>query len=382
VTGTGTESAVALDAPFRSPRVDRFEEWLHAPAPLESTHPRFNVRRAVPPEFDAIYNLVNEAFGFKRPRSQYDWMYRRNPLGAARCWVVFDRASGRLVGNRSSWPWPMARGEHSVEGALRGDSVVAPGWQRQGIGALSIEVRSSHAWYAKTVALSWPNEKSRGSEIKRGDGAGIVGPVPEGVLILNAKAYLAEHNLPALVSAASGAVMDTALAGWRRLVLRTRSGLALEAVRRFDSSIDEVTRRCMTWPGFWSPHDAAFLNWRYLAHPTAQHLAFALVDGSKLAGCYVLKIDGRASWLMEFVAPVSPRRVASALLLHVIEAARAAGCIHLRFSAPPGWRHWKFFHAAGFLPVRSQIYLWAAGEEPERKQLTNWQWVPGDMDSV
>ena len=64
---------------------------------------------------------------------------------------------------------------------------------------------------------------------------------------------------------------------------------------------------------------------------------------------------------MEFVTPVSPRRLASALLLHLIETARAAGCTHLTFSAPPRWRHWKLLRAAGFLPVRSEILLLARG---------------------
>jgi len=269
-----------------------------------------------------------------------------------------------------------------VEGAQAGDLVVAPGWQRQGIGRVRSEVRHSHAWHDKIIALSWPNEKSRGAGIKRGRAARIVGPVPKAVLMLNAKAFLAEHNWPALVSAAGGAVVDTALTAWRKLVLQGQAGLAFEAVRRFESSVDEVTQRCMAWPGFWSPHDAEFLNWRYLGHPTARYLAFALVDSCKLAGYYVLKIDGHASWLMEFVTPVSPRRLASALLLHLIETAQAADCTHITFSAPPRWRHWKLLHAAGFLPVPSEIYLWPGGEEPELRQLPMWQWVPGDMDDL
>ncbi len=85
---------MAMAAPFPFPRVDRFEEWLHAPAHLESRHPRFDIRRAMPAEFDAIYALVNDVFGFQRSRAHYDWIYRSNPYGIARCWVVFDRASG------------------------------------------------------------------------------------------------------------------------------------------------------------------------------------------------------------------------------------------------------------------------------------------------
>ena len=381
-----TESAGVLtgtrDGPFRVPRVDRFDAWLHAPAPLESMHPRFDVRRAVPAEFDRIYDLVNEAFGFKRSRQRYEWMYRRNPHGTARCWIAIDRASGRLAGSTASWPWPMARGMQCLEGTQGGDWAIAPEWRRQGISELRADVRRSHAWHGKTIGLSWPNEKSRGSGIKRGRSADIVGPVPKALLMLDTRAYLAARAWPALVSAAGGMLADTALTAWRRLVIRGGAGMAVEAVRRFESSFDDVTQRCMIWPGFWSPHDADFLNWRYLDHPTAQYAAFALVDGRTLAGYYVVKIDGPASWLMEFVTPVSPRRLGAALMLHLIETVRAAGCTHVKFSAAPGWPHWRLFRAAGFFPVPSEIYLWPSGAQLELRQLTSWQWVPGDMDDV
>jgi hypothetical protein len=296
--------------------------------------------------------------------------------------VVIDRASGRLVSSAASWPWPMARGARCVEGAQDGDTVVAPDWQRLGIDRLRTEVWRSHAWRTKVIALSWPNEKSRGAGIKRGRRARILGPVPKAVLMLNTGVYLAGQGWPAFLSAGGGAAVDGALTGWRKLVFRRRTGLAVEEVRRFESSFDDVTQRCMNWPGFWSPHDADFLNWRYIEHPTAQYLAFALVDGRELAGYAVLKIDGPGSWLMEFVAPPSPRPLAGALLLHVVETARAAGCTHLNFSAPPRWRHWRLFRTVGFLPVPSEIYVWPAGEEPELRQLSSWQWVPGDMDDL
>lgn len=361
-------------------RQDRFEQWLQMPAPLESTHPRFDVRRARPAEFDAIYDLVDAAFGTRRPRAHYDWIYRRNPYGLARCWLVFDRASGTLVGSSGSWPWPIARGTEHVEGAQDGDTVVAPAWQRQGIDALRSLAWRSHPWWKITAVMSWPNPKARGAGIKRGRGPHIVGPVPKAVLMLNARAYLAEHRWPALVSAGCGAAIDVALGSWRKLAMRDAGGPAVEPIRRFDSSADQITARHMSWPGYWSPHDSEFLNWRYLGHPVAEHLAFGLIDGGELAGFYVLRIDRTASWLSEFVAPTTPRVHASRLLLHAIDTATAAGCSHLFFSAPPGWRHWRLMRAAGFLPVPSGIYLWTASELPGVAQLSNWQWVPGDMD--
>jgi hypothetical protein len=334
----------------------------------------------LPTEFDAIYDLVDETFGFKRSRAHNDWLYRRNPYGLARCWVVYDRAGGQLVSSMASWPWPIAHGTHRVEGMQDGDAVVAPRWQRQGIDRLRTAAWHSHAWDASNVTMSWPNEKSRGAGRKRGRSFRMMGPVPQAAMILNADAFMAEYRFPALLRVAIAPLSDAALGAWRMLTLHEHSGLAIEAVRRFDASFDEVTEQCMSWSGFWSPHDAEFLNWRYFAHPTAHFVAFALSEQGELAGYYVLKIDGQSSWLMEFVLPRAPRARASMLLSHAIDTARAAGCTHVKFSAPPRWRHWKLFRSVGFLPLPSRIYLWPGGESAGLTDINMWQWVPGDMD--
>jgi GNAT superfamily N-acetyltransferase len=360
---------------------DRFEEWLHLPVPLESTHPRFDIRRAPPAEFDAIYGLVDDAFGVRRPRALYDWLYRRNPYGRARCWVVIERASGRLIGSTASWPWPMARGAEPIEGVLAGDWVVAPDWQRQGIAALRGKVRALHPWQDTITALSWPNEKSLAQGRKYDRSVELLGPVPRGVLPLKSAALLRARQWPAPLRSVLGTAGDIALQAWRTLILRTRGGEDIKEVRRFDATFDAVTQRCMAWHGFWPPHDAEFLNWRYLDHPTAQYAAFALVTSAGPAGYCVVRTEAEAAWLMEFAAPAAPRHLANALLLSAIAVARDAGCTCLKFSAPPGWRHWRLFRTAGFLPILSEVFFWPAGP-PEVMQLNQWQWVPGDMDAL
>ncbi len=91
-----------------------------------------------------IYDLVDAAFGVKRSPAVYDWLYRRNPYGTARCWVAFDRSSGRLLSSLAGWPWPMARGTQAREGLLWGDWATAPGMQRQGISLWVEKLRRSH----------------------------------------------------------------------------------------------------------------------------------------------------------------------------------------------------------------------------------------------
>lgn len=369
-------------APFTPPGVDRFEEWLHAPATLESSHAHVDIRRAVPAEFDAIYDLVNETFGFKKPHAVYEWLYRRNPYGLARCWIVVERASGRLIASTAFWPWPLARGTQPLEGTLGGDTVVAADWQRRGIATLRNDTRKSHAWQDTFIGLSWPNQKSRRRGIKQGRAQKILGPVPLALLVLDTKAFLTHRGWPAIVGAPAALATDGLLRLWRRIMLRAEPGQRVEAVRRFDGPFDAVTRRCTAWAGYWCPHDATFLNWRYLDHPAGRYTAFALVAGDALAGYAVLRYGAHDAWLMEFVAPAAPARGAATLLRHVVGAARAAGCATLRFSAPRAWPHWPLLRAAGFASIRSELYLWAGGDHPEPWHLDRWKWGPGDMDDL
>ena len=156
----------------------------------------------------------------------------------------------------------------------------------------------------------------------------------------------------------------------------------MEEVGRFDSGFDEVTERCMAWKGFWSPHDAEFLNWRYLDRPLGTHRALAVLDGDEVAGYCVVRSDGRTGLLMEFTAP-EPGEVPLLLLRSAMEAARAAGCRRLAFDATPGWRHWPTFRAAGLEDRRPRRFLQVDTYHPlGAGRLEDWQLLPGDDDAI
>jgi hypothetical protein len=156
----------------------------------------------------------------------------------------------------------------------------------------------------------------------------------------------------------------------------------VEVVRRFDSGFDEVTRRCMAWKGFWSPHDAEFLNWRYLDCPVGMHRALAIRAGDEVAGYCVVRTDwGEGKGLLlEFAAP-ERGEVPRLLLRTALKAAREAGCRQLGFFATPGWRHWPAFREAGLVPRRPRLQLFGSPALGART-LEHWQLVPGDSDSA
>lgn len=102
--------------------------------PSESADPRFEVRRAELADFERIYDAVDDAFEVKRPREMYDWLYRKCPLGPARCWLLVEKATEVVVNVAGRVSWPLARGDQPLEGAIVADNATIPRYQRQGQG--------------------------------------------------------------------------------------------------------------------------------------------------------------------------------------------------------------------------------------------------------
>jgi hypothetical protein len=343
---------------------DDFDAWLRAPVPRPAQeHPRLRARRAQPSEFERIYDLVDEAFGVRRPRALYDWLYRENPGGPARSWILVDRETDRVVSATVRWPWPLARGTEPVAGMLQGDLAVAPDWQRQRIGDLRYAARSSHPWTASEATFGWPNEKSVRRKMRKPRGAeSLLGPLPK-------------ITLPVRLSLARRIAMR-----WQRR--STAGALRVEPVRRFDASFDVVTREGLQQERYWSPHHTDFLNWRYFDHPQLAYRALALVAGDEPRAYAVLCERGRSARLMEFTAP-DDDAIAQPLIGAVLDAARQGGARRLVFHATPRWRHWHRLEAMAARPASPGPVLHVERRvDPEVNRIEHWQLLPGDCDTL
>jgi hypothetical protein len=375
--------------PFRSAGIplpktpDRFDEWLRAPLAYESSDPRFEVLRIDPSDYPAVYDLVDASFGVKRPRAVFDWLYRRNPRGLARCWVVVEKASGQFVCHKADWPWPIARGAQALEGVQCGDAVTLPRLERQGVSEVLELARLQHPCQRERISLGWPNEKSIGRMRKFGRDWKLMGPLPQTECRLRSQGALrGSDRLPAWAAGLREAA-KTALSAGRHGLFGRRSGIVIEEIRRFDSAFDEVTGRHTAWDGFWCPHESEFLNWRYLDHPTSQHVALALSQRGSLDGYCVVKLEERSALLMDFVAPREPPALPTALLRRAMDVAREAGCRQLRFFATPAWPHWPLLRASGFAERPSDVFIMSSSRyRPEGQALERWQCVPGDSDAL
>ncbi len=363
---------------------DLFDEWHRLPVVLEARDPRFEVRRARPEEFERIYDVVDAAFAKKRSRAHYDWLYRENPFGRARCWIVSERATGEILKTGAGFPWPIWRGGEALKGALSGDSCTVPQWQRKGLAAVRRAYTQAHPWYREFCGIAGPNEGSRIVTVKAGQGKELLGALGGGVMPLRAKSLLERVGAPSIVASPIGAAADAVLSAWQGLASRGGRNAPgrIERVARFTTDFDDVTARCMGWPQFWSPHNAEFLNWRYLDHPVESYVGLALVEDERPTAYAVLCLERTKATLAEFAVEGKPPARALKLLASALSVAREAGCASVNFFGPPGWRHWKLFRRAGFLPYRTKNHFEAFGknQEPEIHDIRNWQVTPGDRD--
>jgi hypothetical protein len=169
---------------------DLFDEWIRLPVEVASSDPRFEVRRARPEEFERVYDVVDAAFGKKRSRAHYDWLYRANPFGRARCWIVIERATGAILKTGAGFPWPIWRGSEALKGALSGDSCAAA------VAAQLAAVRRAYAG-ASVVQEFCASPVERGSRIvtvKAGQGERLSGALRGNVLPLRAVAPRARQH--------------------------------------------------------------------------------------------------------------------------------------------------------------------------------------------
>jgi len=363
---------------------DPFEEWYRQPIDELPADSRFVVRRARPEEYDRVYDVVDAAFERKRPRAVYDWLYRQNPTGLARVWLQYERGSDELLKVGASFPWPIWRNREALTGSVGGDAATRPAWQRKGLNHIRRPVRNSHPWYDHLCGISGPNANSRAVAKTLGRSDHVLGRLRGGISLLRASPVLQKVGLPEALASRLGAASDAFFSAWRGRAGtgRPTSAGRVEEVRRFSVDFDEVTLRHMSWPKFWSPHNADFLNWRYLDHPGESYVGLVLLEDDRPEAYAVMRLDGQGAHLAELVADTASNEHATTLLDRATKIALEAGCSYLNFFATPSFRHWGTLRRAGFIPYRSQNFFEVACPrfEPEILKMKNWQAGPGDRD--
>ena len=373
---------VTGDARMLPRLIERFEDWRQAPVAYQAGDPRVMLRRLDEHEFAAAYDLVDAAFGRPRPRAAYEWLYRHNPRGVARCVAAFEIATGRMVSLSAEWPWPAAHHAIALPGSLSGDRATVPDWQRQGLYGNFNRYRLEHPW--RGLRIAWPNHLSRHAITRMGRSAEMIGPLKRGVVLLDAQRTLSRRGVPAALAAPLTRAAGAAQAAWQHVRLSGGRGLRVERLDRFDERHDALTAAAMQdWSGYWCPHDAEFLNWRYCDHPSDDYAVMAADAGDRLVGYTVVGAVQRTAVLMELVAHPDITAAAPALLAAALAHARAAGAQQLEAFAPRAWRHWPLLHRIGAFERPSTRYMqFVEPQQLDRRDMDRWRLSPGDFDAL
>ncbi len=359
-----------------------FQRWRAWAPSYECPDPRFTAHLAEPSDFDAVYDVVDEAFGWQRPRVHCEWLYRGNPRGVARCIVIREKGSGAIASCGVLFPWPLAHGSDACDGTVGGDSATRKKWQRQGVKRWVDEYWDALPRSTSSCDIGWPNEASLALFEKYGRPA-PVGALVRFVLPLRVDPHLLRRGWPEKAARVVGSFVDTAQGAWRAGLQVAAKSTRSEPIRRFDSTYDTLTDATMSWNGYWSPHDSDFLNWRYLDHPGHEYSAIGAVASlNEPSGYCVVRTDGTRAWLMELAAPVQPPGIALAMVMRAIDIAVEAGCETFEFAGTPAWPHWALLHRVGMRQRSSDLYLSAICGRPGARDFAGWQLVPGDVDGL
>jgi GNAT superfamily N-acetyltransferase len=299
--------------------------------------------------------------------ARYDWLYRRNPFGAARAWIATDEA-GRIVGAAAAFPRPIVVDGAEVPGFNLGDFAIDPQYRALGP-ALRLQ-RALLDEVARAGALAYDHPSAGMLAVYR-----WLKVEPTGQVVRYAK--------PLAVRGLLGAPGNTLLRLADSVGRPRSSATAAPLDGRFEGTTEALARRAVAACRVSALRSAAYLNWRYLDSPSGGHEVIAVAGNEACEGFAVVRRAGRHAVLRELVAEPGSD-AGNALLSQVVDSLRKAGVETL--SAPllessplvPLLRRWGF-HARESTP----FVVVTDPASPLREIVTQgryWMLTDGDRD--
>lgn len=357
--------------PIPGPHKRDWSAWRASHPGLECPDSRFELRYSTPDDFPEIYGLINSGFPVQRSAGDLDWLYHENPYGPARCELVVERASGRIIHSNARIPWPLARGDEFLEAAIGADSVTRPDFQRQGLYQHRKSFEKAHPWFPEHINISLPNNKSRGASRKYGEPSADA-PMPILKRVVNWQGWLADRApLPAPL------FVSTLLTN----ITNPSRGHEPELVEtnNFTGAHEALSLSCNRTSHFWCPHGAEWMNWRYNRHPRHTYISWSLIKDDEVKAFSVVSLRGKSALLMELVAP--DHQTGFDVLASTERYLRESGVHVLEVFTTPNWHMFKLFKQRHYYSRPSDIYVNTRSVNyPEAHDSANWQLLPGDSD--
>jgi GNAT superfamily N-acetyltransferase len=236
-----------------------------------------------PGDEEGILDLFHRTFP-KIPREMEDWLweYQRNPFASPL--IALARANGKVVGQEAYFAVPMKASSSRLIGGQSVDTMVDPICRGQGVfKKLVLATFQEGARRKIPLYYGFPNRNSYHGYIQR-FGWVEVGKVARLLKVLDLGAALqARLPWPTLASLI-GTLAKPLLWAYFSGRGKRENSFSLEPIQRFEADTDRLWQSLRERYSYTVEKESAYLNWRYLDHPSAGYKAWALRESSTLRG--------------------------------------------------------------------------------------------------
>jgi stage V sporulation protein SpoVS len=252
---------------------------------------------------------------------RFDWLYRKNPAGAALVWIAREGNSGRPVGVAAAFPrWIHVGGKRMLCRVL-GDFCIHPAHRSLGP-ALQLQRACWEAGQPGQIPLCYDFPSHSMMAVYKRMGVWTVGQVVRWVKPLRVDRKVArligEGPLAKGVSAVGNTLL-TLKSGQRRA-----RGCELSIYQDpFGEEFTELDRRLAGRYPLCLSRTADYLNWRYRNNPLLQYQVFTARRSGRLQAFAVVGVEGQDAMLVDVFGDVQTSDV-DELLAGVIELGRQA----------------------------------------------------------
>jgi hypothetical protein len=249
---------------------------------LETRRLFWSLRRYRDGDKQAIYELLNIAFGKWHSLNYWEWLYKKNPAGSAVIWVA--EHDSKLISHFALIPVKMKVGNTYLTACYAADAVTHPDYQSRGV---HVSVRNmAHCDTADAgIPLSLVAPRRKLIEWKRRGNNGHICLMGSITKVLNCSSLLRrrERSNEPLIHASKATQSPE----------ETKSGSVLEGLEigeidLFDERIDTFWSEISSNYEIIVKRDQAYLNWRYAEHPEIRYIICLAEKRKRILGYCVL----------------------------------------------------------------------------------------------
>lgn len=266
------------------------------------TERQWSMRPFVDGDEDKIRALFALVFAKEISHEQWKWQYVDNHTDLVMI-TVAEGMGGELAGHYALRPVRMKIGDEICLGTLSLDTMVHPGYRRQGM-FTKLARHMYHAAAEQGIPLTYgfPNKNSHHGLVNKLNWVDLCGRLPLFVKILdtrNVLSNLINNKLLLSMAAPLGKATLGLIGSLRRNTLP--ADCQLVEVAQFDERATSLWERASASYPIMVVRDREYLNWRYVENPTEEYVIFVVERHSEIAAYIVLKCEQRFGLEVGFI---------------------------------------------------------------------------------